>query len=54
VVYDTVIHREPQMGPSSSSLDSCCCTRTQPRVDSYPSFLDVPKHKLLASLQGFG
>jgi hypothetical protein len=34
------------MGPSSSSLDSSCCIRTRPRVNSDPSFLDVPKHEL--------
>jgi hypothetical protein len=53
-VYDIVVHREPQMGPSSISLDSCCCMRTRPRVNSSPNFLDVPEHRLSTYLQGFG
>jgi hypothetical protein len=40
--------------PSSSSFDNYYCRRIQPRVDSYPNFLDVPEHNLLAYLQGFG
>jgi hypothetical protein len=31
-----------------------CCTGTQPKVNFDPSFLDVPEHRLLAYLQGFG
>jgi hypothetical protein len=40
--------------PSLNSLGNYYCKRIQPRVKSDPSFLDVPEHKLLAYLQGFG
>jgi hypothetical protein len=40
--------------PSSNSLGNYCCKRIQPRVNSDPSFLEVPKYRLLACLQGFG
>jgi hypothetical protein len=39
-----------QTVPSSSSFDNYYHWRTQPRVESYPNFLDTPKHKLLAYL----
>jgi hypothetical protein len=40
--------------PSSSSLDNYYCKRTRPTADSYPNFLDVLEHRLLAYLQEFG
>jgi hypothetical protein len=40
--------------PSSGSLHNYYCKRTQPMTDSYPNFLDILEHKLLAHLQGFG
>jgi hypothetical protein len=40
--------------PSLNSLGNYCCKRIWPRVNSDPSFLDVPTHKLLAYLQEFG
>jgi hypothetical protein len=36
--------------PSLNSLGNYCCKRIQPRVNSGPSFLDIPKHRLLAYL----
>jgi hypothetical protein len=36
------------MVPSLNSLGNYCCKRIPPRVNSDPSFLDVPKHRLLA------
>jgi hypothetical protein len=42
-----------QTMPSLNSPSNYCCKRIQPRVNSDPSFLDVPKYRLLAYLQGF-
>jgi hypothetical protein len=43
-----------QMVPSLNSLGNYCCKRIQARVNSDPSFIDVPKHRLLAYLLVFG
>ncbi len=51
---DTYDHIASQTVPSSDSLHSYCCQKTWHTVDSYPNFLDVSKHKLLAYLQEFG
>jgi hypothetical protein len=48
------VHITLQMVPSLNSLGNYCCKRIQPRVNSDPSFLDVPKHRLLAYLRVFG
>jgi hypothetical protein len=32
--------------PSSNSLGNYYCKIIQPRINSNPSFLDVPKHRL--------
>jgi hypothetical protein len=42
-----------EMVPSLNSIGRCCCTRTRPRVNSDPNFLDFPKRRLLAYLQEF-
>jgi hypothetical protein len=42
------------MVPSLNSLGNYCCKRIPPRVNSDPSFLNVPKHRLLAYLRIFG
>jgi hypothetical protein len=38
--------------PSSNSLDSYCCRRTQRTVDSYPNSFHTVEHELLAYPQG--
>jgi hypothetical protein len=48
------VHITLQMVPSLNSLGNYCCKRIQLRVNSDPSFLDVPKYRLLASLRVFG
>jgi hypothetical protein len=40
--------------PSLNSLGNYYYKRIQPRVNSDPNFLDVPKHMLSAYLQVFG
>jgi hypothetical protein len=42
------------MVPSLNSIGNYCCKRIKPRVNFDPSFLDVPKHRLLAYLPVFG
>jgi hypothetical protein len=42
------------MVPSLKSLGNYCCKRIQPKVNSDPSFLDIPKHRLSAYLRVFG
>jgi hypothetical protein len=53
-----VRHRRPYNTSNGAifklSLGNYCCKRIQRRVNSDPSFLDVPKHKLLAYLRVFG
>jgi hypothetical protein len=41
----------PQTMPSLYSLDNYCYKKIQPKVNFDLSFLDVPKHKLLAYLR---
>jgi hypothetical protein len=48
------VHITLQMVPSLNSLGNYCCKRIPPRVNSDPSFLNVPKHRLLAYLRIFG
>jgi hypothetical protein len=43
-----------QTVPSSNSLGSCCCMKTQPMADAYSNYLDSPSRMLLACLPGFG
>jgi hypothetical protein len=40
--------------PSLNSLGNYYYKRIQPRVNSNPNFLDVPKHRLSAYLEVFG
>jgi hypothetical protein len=54
VRYNINIFITLQMVPSSNSLGNYSYKRIEPRVKTDPSFLDVPKNRLLAYLQVFG
>jgi hypothetical protein len=53
-VYDIDVHIALQTVPSSNSLGSYCCMKTQPMVDACPNYLDSPSRMLLAYLPIFG
>jgi hypothetical protein len=53
MVYNIDIHIELQTVPSSDSLGSYCCMRTQPIANSYPNYQDIPSRKLWAYLLEF-
>jgi hypothetical protein len=52
--YDIDVRIALQMVPSSTSLGSCCCMKTQPMADACPNYLDSPSYMLLVYLSGFG
>jgi hypothetical protein len=53
-VYNIDVCIALQTVPSSNSLGSYCCMKTQPMADACPNYLDSPSHMLLANLPGFG
>jgi hypothetical protein len=54
VVYDIDIRIALQTVPSSNSLGSYYCMKTQPMADTCPNYLDSPSRMLLAYLPGIG